>query len=57
MWFEEFSFRGFLQKVEKQNGGGSGRYGGGGNGPKTISPPVTRGDLNSHFKKYPQGWF
>ena len=34
---------GFSRKVEKwwQNGG----IGGGGNGPKTISPVVTRGDL------------
>ena len=42
VWFEETSFRGFSRKVEKcwQNGGG-----GGGNGPKTISPSVTRGDL------------
>ena len=43
--------QGFSQKIEKcwQNGGGGdgrdGEDGGGGNGPKTISPPVTRGDL------------
>ena len=39
----------FSRKDEKcwQNGGGG--DGGGGNGPKTISPPVTRGDLITIF--------
>ena len=39
------SFEGFPRKVGKywQNGGGED---GGRNEPKTISPPVTRGDLN-----------
>ena len=43
VWFEAISFiQGFSRKVGKywQNGGG------GGNGPKTISPQVTQGDLN-----------
>ena len=47
MWFEEISFRGFPGKFW-QNGGGGGDGGGGDggeNGPKTISPPVTQGDL------------
>ena len=50
VWRNEL--QGFSQKIEKcwQNGGGDGG-GGGGNGPKTISAPVTRGDLINYLIK------
>ena len=35
----------------RRRDGGDGGGGGGGNGAKTISPPVTRGDLMSYIKK------
>ena len=48
VWFEKISFRVFPGKLKSVNGGGGGD-GGGGNGPKTLSSPVTRGDLNDSY--------